>query len=211
MSTSPMKKEKKSPWLDAFYDPVAGMVCYSQFMCLCDLHADGNNRLVLVDLEKRIRIYKSATIQWEQKLMNYPTGIICFNHDMKSVPTIAVASGHQVFVYRHQRPHLKYSLPNIELNHDEVTAWNEAEEFPVQDMLVKLNNLRDQGVKLSNRSMDLLAMDESNLQEKEAYIRNARGYPFVQHTAITCMGVRRRSDFRMGKERGNGEWEWSGG
>ena len=60
----------KSPWLDAFVDPVAGMVCYSQFMCMCDLHADGNNRLILVDLEKSIRIYKGHTIQWEQKLMD---------------------------------------------------------------------------------------------------------------------------------------------
>lgn len=143
----------KSPWLDAMNDPVAGMVSYSSFMALCDLHADGNNRLVLVDLQKRIRIYKGMTIQWEQKLMDVPVALQCFHHEQPkpgatNIPTLAVASGHQIFVYRYLRPHLKFSLPKMDINANEIAVWSSIRPDPsaVHEALGKLNGLRDQGV-----------------------------------------------------------------
>ena len=34
------------------------MACFSQFMCLSDLHADGDYRLIMVDLKKLRRLRK---------------------------------------------------------------------------------------------------------------------------------------------------------
>ncbi len=157
---NPNSAPVKSPWLDAMNDPVAGMKCYSSFMTLCDLHADGNHRLILIDLQKRIRIYKGLTIQWEQKLMDVPVGLACFHHDTASskeasksgaqIPTLAVASGHQIFVYRYLRPHLKYSLPKMEIHAQEIAVWSSIrpEAQNVQNAVDSLNQLRDQGVYL---------------------------------------------------------------
>ncbi|CAD7952783.1 unnamed protein product [Amoebophrya sp. A25] len=179
----------KSPWLDAMSDPVAGMVCFSPFMCLCDLHADGNHRLILVDMQKRIRIYKGTTIQWEQKLMDVPVGVSCFFHENKtpSIPTLAVASGHQIFVYRYLRPHLKYTLPKMEINATEISIWSSIRPESVGEAMEKLNHLRDQGIALTNRSMDLLAMEDQPESERMEYVKAAREHPFMQNTAITCM------------------------
>lgn len=37
--------------------------------------------------------------------------------------------------------------------------------------------------------MDLLAMEDQPDVEKVGYVRQAREHPFVQNTAITCMGT----------------------
>lgn len=108
---------RKSPWLDAWHDPVAGMSCFSSFMCLADLHAEGDHRLIMVDLKKRMRIYKGTTIQWQQQLLDIPCAVQCFYHEVATppIPTLAVASGHQVFIYRYMRPYLKFTLPHIDI------------------------------------------------------------------------------------------------
>merc|ERR1719326_859344 len=121
------EKQKKSPWLDAWHDPVAGMSAYSSFMCLADLHADGDHRLIMVDLKKRIRIYKGTSIQWEQKLLDVPCAVQCFYHEVASppIPTLTVASGHQVFIYRYMRPYLKFTLPPVDIDPVEEEIWSE--------------------------------------------------------------------------------------
>merc|ERR1719380_592305 len=119
--------ERSGPWLNAWYDPVAGMSAFSQFLCLADLHADGEHRLIMVDLKKRIRIYRGTTIQWEQKLLDVPVAVQCFYHEVASppIPTLAVASGHQVFIYRYMRPYLKFALPPVEIAAEEQEIWDE--------------------------------------------------------------------------------------
>merc|ERR1719333_152670 len=132
-STEEAEPARKSPWLDAWHDPVAGMTCYSSFMCLADLHAEGDHRLIMVDLKKRIRIYKGTTIQWEQKLMDAPCAVQCFYHEVASppIPTLAVASGHQVFIYRYMRPYLKFTLPPIEVDPVEQEIWEELRKVAI--------------------------------------------------------------------------------
>ena len=42
--------KKKSPWIDAWNDNVAGMFSLSQLMQFCDLKMDGDYKLVICDL-----------------------------------------------------------------------------------------------------------------------------------------------------------------
>jgi Bardet-Biedl syndrome 1 protein len=119
------------------------MSAFSSFMCLADLHADGDHRLIMVDLKKRIRIFKGTTIQWEQKLLDVPCAVQCFYHEVASppIPTLAVASGHQVFIYRYMRPYLKFTLPPIGIDAAEQEVWEELrkEAIDVRSAYDKLN------------------------------------------------------------------------
>mmetsp|Transcript_89952 Transcript_89952/g.142135 ORF Transcript_89952/g.142135 Transcript_89952/m.142135 type:complete len:595 (-) Transcript_89952:174-1958(-) len=184
-------KERKSPWLDAWHDPVAGMSAYSSFMCLSDLQADGDHRLIMVDLKKRIRIYKGTTISWEQKLLDVPCAVQCFYHEVATppIPTLAVASGHQVFIYRYMRPYLKFTLPPVEITPTEQEIWEELKKDSADFSAAfeKLNLARDNGTALSNLSIDFLALEGGEQQTE--FVKKNRDSLMSQNTSITCMEV----------------------
>lgn len=184
-------EKKKSPWLDAWHDPVAGMSCYSSFLCLADLVADGDHRLVMVDMKKRIRMYKGTTIQWEHKLPDVPCAVQAFYHEVGNppIPTLAVASGHRVLIFRNMRPSMQYRLPPIEIDPVETQIWEEMgqESADIQAGFEKLNTARENGVALSNLSIDFLAVEEPESQSE--YIRAHKDYLHEQQTSITCTEV----------------------
>eukprot|EP00931_Biecheleriopsis_adriatica_P061013 TRINITY_DN36668_c0_g1_i1.p1 TRINITY_DN36668_c0_g1~~TRINITY_DN36668_c0_g1_i1.p1 ORF type:complete len:628 (-),score=111.66 TRINITY_DN36668_c0_g1_i1:84-1877(-) len=187
-------KEKKSPWLDAWHDPVAGLSCYSSFICLSDLAADGDHRLIMVDMKKRIRIYKGTTIQWEYKLPDVPCAVQAFYHEIghPPIPTLAVASGHRVLIYRNMRPSMQYRLPPLEIDPVEVAIWTDLTKdgADIAAGFEKLNNARENGTALSNQSIDLLALE--NLDAQTEYVRSCKPnkeHLLQQQTAITCMEV----------------------
>jgi len=185
------EKERKCPWLNAWHDPVAGMSCFSSFMCLADLHADGDHRLIMVDLKRRIRIYKGTTIQWEQKLLDVPCAVQCFYHEVATppIPTLAVASGHQVYIYRYMRPYLKFTLPPVEVDPAEVEIWQELRKdaSDLRAAYEKLNLARESGTVLSNHSIDFLATEDPEQQEE--WVRATKDNLMQQQTSITCMEV----------------------
>jgi len=183
--------QRKVPWLDAWHDPVAGMSCFSSFMCLADLHADGDHRLIMVDLKKRIRIYKGTTIQWEQKLLDVPCAVQCFYHEVATppIPTLAVASGHQVYIYRYMRPYLKFTLPAVDVDKVEAEIWEELkkEAIDVRAAHDKLNHARESGTVLSNHSIDFLATEDNEAQAD--MVKRTKDTLLQQQTSITCMEV----------------------
>lgn len=184
-------EKKKSPWLDAWHDPVAGMSCYSSFLCLADLVADGDHRLVMVDMKKRIRMYKGTTIQWEHKLPDVPCAVQAFYHEVGNppIPTLAVASGHRVLIFRNMRPSMQYRLPPIEIDPVESQIWEEMgqDSSDIQAGFERLNTARENGVALSNLSIDFLAVEE--LEAQTEYIRAHKDYLHEQQTSITCTEV----------------------
>lgn len=184
-------EKKKSPWLDAWHDPVAGMSCYSSFLCLADLVADGDHRLVMVDMKKRIRMYKGTTIQWEHKLPDVPCAVQAFYHEVGNppIPTLAVASGHRVLIFRNMRPSMQYRLPPIEIDPVESQIWEEMDQdsSDIQAGFERLNTARENGVALSNLSIDFLAVEE--LEAQTEYIRAHKEYLHEQQTSITCTEV----------------------
>lgn len=182
---------KANPWLDAWHDPVAGMCCFSSFMCLSDLHAEGDNRLIMVDTKKRMRIYKGTTIQWEQKLLDTPCAVQCFYHEVASpaIPTLAVASGHQVFIYRFMRPYLKFTVPPLDVDAAEIEIWDELRKdvVDIRTAVEKIHTAREGGTVLSNISIDLLSIED--FEQQTDYVKRMKDQITMQQTSITCMEV----------------------
>ena len=41
------------------------------------------------------------------------------------IPTVAIASGECIYIYRYLRPYLKFTMPQVELDPQEVDIWAE--------------------------------------------------------------------------------------
>ena len=57
-------------WIDAHYDPVANLYTFTQCICFSDIHADGDNKLIIADLgagsaenQIKLKVYKGI-ISW---------------------------------------------------------------------------------------------------------------------------------------------------
>ncbi len=60
-------------------------------------------------------------------LLDIPSAICTFYDDSKStgprVPSLAVACGPFIFIYKRLRPHYKFTLPGPKVDEDEVAIW----------------------------------------------------------------------------------------
>lgn len=110
-------------WLDAHYDPVAGLYTFSSCMDLADLNGDGENRLLVGDLGSgslgmKLKVYRGTALSSESALLDLPTGLVSFFMDLHEprVPAVAVASGPCVYIYKNLRPYFKFTLPGLDVN-----------------------------------------------------------------------------------------------
>ncbi|XP_042070556.1 Bardet-Biedl syndrome 1 protein isoform X3 [Haplochromis burtoni] len=116
-------------WLDAHYDPVAGIYTFSSCVDLADLSGDGENRLVVGDLGSgssgmKLKVYRGTALMSESTLLDLPAGLVAFFMDLHEprIPAVAVASGPCIYVYKNLRPYFKFTLPGLEINTLEQTV-----------------------------------------------------------------------------------------
>lgn len=110
-------------WLDAHYDPVAGLYTFSSCVDLADLSGDGESRLVVGDLGSgssgmKLKVYRGTALMSESTLLDLPSGLCAFFMDLHEprIPAVAVASGPCIYVYKNLRPYFKFTLPGLEVN-----------------------------------------------------------------------------------------------
>jgi Bardet-Biedl syndrome 1 protein len=186
-------------FLSAYYDTVAGLKVSSATLCLCDVAADGDFRLVAADLESRLRVYRGTSLSSTHTLLGEPSGLVAFYPDssLPRTPSLAVSSGNAVYVYRHLRPYLKFTLPSLVVSPEELAVWETLKgggASPVEAVLAgarRFGELRDAGVRLSSRAQDLLALPGA--AERRELLESIKGKPQVQHTVVTCLGSINRS------------------
>ncbi len=61
LASKQSEQPKKSPWLDAFNDPVAGISAYTPCVHTCNLFGDGDWRLVVADSDKKLKVGTSCS------------------------------------------------------------------------------------------------------------------------------------------------------
>ena len=91
----PGNSAAKGPWLHAWYDPLASLHTTTSLVRLCDVNNDGDYKLLVTDLEKKLKIYKNTSLIAEHALLDVPTALATFYSDQQSpiVPAVAVAAG----------------------------------------------------------------------------------------------------------------------
>lgn len=187
----------ESAWLDAWQDPVANVQAYSPCVRMADLNGDGEWRLLVADSRKKLKVWKGTALQSEHNLLEAPAGICPFYSDLASprIPALGVAAGPFVFIYRNLRPYYKFTLPLVVLDAREVQVWGElgAEAVDVRRVADALSALREQGVTLSSRSSDFLAVDDHNAAARAAFAEKVKGKPLTQQTCATCIEAIKRN------------------
>ena len=85
----------KGPWLHAWYDPLASLRTTTALVRLVDINSDGDFKLLVGDLEKKLKVYKNTSLVAEHALLDTPTAMAVIYSDQSApiIPCIAVAAG----------------------------------------------------------------------------------------------------------------------
>lgn len=192
---------KKSPWLEAHFNPVASLHTFTSCIALADLHADGEYKLVVADLgteqfNMKLKVYKGTTVMSESSLIDLPTAVVTFHMDMNEPrsPAIAVASGPFIYIYKNLRPYFKFSLPLGEVNPVENDIWNQAREgrIDVGILYEMLGSLRDElgASSLTVRSLKFLHLPPEDIESFASVHKHA---PLKKQSVVTCMDALKKS------------------
>uniref|UniRef100_UPI0037E76C6E Bardet-Biedl syndrome 1 protein n=1 Tax=Semicossyphus pulcher TaxID=241346 RepID=UPI0037E76C6E len=187
-------------WLDAHYDPVAGLYTFSSCVDLADLSGDGESRLVLGDLGSgssgmKLKVYRGTALMSESTLLDLPAGLVAFFMDLHEprIPAVAVASGPCIYVYKNLRPYFKFTLPGLEVNTLEQDVWQQVREGQIDPLTLKemLESIRKKAdVPLSVRSLRFLSLETNDMDE---FVQLHKQQPIRRQTVITCIGTLKKS------------------
>ncbi|KAG2451137.1 hypothetical protein HYH02_004404 [Chlamydomonas schloesseri] len=187
----PLLPSVKSMWLDAFNDPVAGISAYTPCVHTCNLFGDGENRLVIADEDRKLKIWKGTQKASEHPLLDTPVAICSYisENTAPRLPALAVAAGSHIYIYRNLRPYYKFVLPPENVNTEEQDIWQKVMEGEIVmgDAVAQLTRLQDAGVVLQTRSLQLMNIGDPDA--KMAFVEHWQGQPLVATTVITCMDV----------------------
>ncbi|XP_029383044.1 BBSome complex member BBS1 [Echeneis naucrates] len=187
-------------WLDAHFDPVAGLYTFSSCLDLAELSGDGESQLVVGDLGSgssgmKLKVYRGTALVSESSLLDLPAGLVAFFMDLHEprIPAVAVASGPCVYVYKNLRPYFKFTLPGLEVNTLEQDVWQQAREGQIDPLTLKemLEGIRKKAdVPLSFCSLQFLSLDASDMDE---FVQLHKQQPIRRQTVITCIGTLKKS------------------
>ena len=192
-------KDEASVWLDAWHDPVAGLKTHGSCVRLVDLYGDGDSKLLVADIDRKLTVFKGTAMISDHALLDTPVAIACYYPDNSTprCPTVGVAAGPHIFIYRNLRPHYRFTVPATPIAPPEQELWDrlraeETTEDSIQGAVAELSQLRDGGAKLTSRSLDLLGIDDMAVGYE--FIEAEKHLPLTQLSSITCMEVMQKSD-----------------
>ncbi|KAF8073129.1 Bbs1 [Scenedesmus sp. PABB004] len=193
MADSPGRAACGQVWLDAWADPVAGLRAFS---CVhtCDLLGDGDWRLVVADADKKLKVWRGTAKASEHALLDAPTAVTSFLPPAASpprMPTLAVAAGPHVYMFRALRPHYRFTLPPADSSPAEDAVWQQVDagELDAAAGAAQLQQQLDGGAPLGGRSRRLLAAAP---EQRAGFAASSRGQAGL--SCITCMDVVADSD-----------------
>ena len=188
------KKERppKPFWLDAWRDHLAGVKSFSSCLEVADVNGDGDYKLLVGDASRKLKVFSGVSLGAESPLMTVPTAVRSFYMDYRDEvrrPNVAVASGPFIFIYKNLRPFYNFTLPPMHIADVEMAIWTKLRDGGMEwgDAYAQLEAAKDEGTRLSTRSIDFLACDTA--QSKFGFVDIHKGTLPSQQTVITCMEV----------------------
>ncbi|KAG5191005.1 Bardet-Biedl syndrome 1 [Tribonema minus] len=195
----PAANKKSGPWLHAWYDPLAGIHVHGGAMALADLQGDGDGCLLVADDDERFKIYRGTSFAAVQPLLEQPSALCAYHPDAGAAaartPSVAIAAGPSVYIYRNLRPYYKFTTPAQEPCQQELAAWagltRDSPDAALAAAADALRAARRGGAALSARSADLLASDAPAARRAAADAWHGRA--MAQPPAVTCLTKLRRA------------------
>jgi Bardet-Biedl syndrome 1 protein len=122
----------------------------------------------------------------ENVLLEEPVAIRSFYSDYKSPrrPTLAVASGSTIFMYRHLQQYNKFVVPPLDINEEEKIIWEnlKLEKYDAKTAFEELLRLREHGTQLTNRSYEVLSLTDPT--EIQVFINQRKNSPLLQQVCV---------------------------
>ena len=177
-----------SPWLSSWSDRLVRLRSTSACFRFVDLLGDGDYRMIVASSNAAtadLKIFRGTVLESEVRLPDIPVSVCPF-YMGNATPLLGVASGAFVYLYRDLRPYGKFAVPPVDIARVESETWESlcANAIDVGKAVAALAGAQDDGVRLSSRSLDLLAIPDAAMQAK--FARSFREPP-RQDTVITCM------------------------
>ncbi|KAH6923975.1 hypothetical protein HPB50_010111 [Hyalomma asiaticum] len=170
-------------WLRAHHDPYASLYALPGGLCTADVLADGDQRLLVADLRNggRLRLFRGGRQQQqgEQALAALPCGLAAFRTESAPAgqpPSVAVAAGSCLYVYRNLRPFYKFSLPHTAADEEEKEAWSKHQD---PDAL--------------REALEALRFLLLEPEEAKTFIEANSEFPLKRQTQVTALGVLKKS------------------
>jgi Bardet-Biedl syndrome 1 protein len=90
------------------------------------LNDDGDERLLIADQDRRLKVFKGTSMQSEHVLLSHPCAVCPFYADNNTprTPAIGIASGPFIYIYRNLRPYYKFTLPPVDIASTEAETWS---------------------------------------------------------------------------------------
>eukprot|EP00878_Enallax_costatus_P007416 GHUV01007766.1.p1 GENE.GHUV01007766.1~~GHUV01007766.1.p1 ORF type:complete len:464 (+),score=128.94 GHUV01007766.1:2271-3662(+) len=196
-----VREPPKQLWLDAWSDPVAGVKAFSNCIHTCNLYGDGDWRLVVADADKTIKVWKGTAKASEHQLLDVPVAITSFRTETAQprLPTLAVAAGAHVYMFRNLRPYYKFTVPAENApSAAEETVWKQLDSGELQSSQAtqQLQQLQDSGIQLATRSMQLLSLTDAQAQQE--FVQQNKGQEAAAAAGsptgyVTCMDTVRKA------------------
>ncbi|TMS40176.1 hypothetical protein L596_006588 [Steinernema carpocapsae] len=197
--------EISDKWIFALADNNTHLNCDKECVGFSDFYGDGDYKLIIADkgagkYNMYLKVYKGVTFIGESVLVDLPTGILSFSSESQSqahdpvVPSVAVATGTSVLIFKNLKPFYKYTLPALEPNPDEVKAWQKFNggQITPDQLHIILTKIKEQiGMgDLSPRSQNYLVIPES---DREHFLAQFRDKPVTRPQTITAITALKRS------------------
>lgn len=86
MASNPIipASSSKSPILHAWHDPLANVKAHSSCIALADLNCDGDSKLCICDLDKKLKVYKGTNLVVEYAILDTPIAM-CITYTEQSL------------------------------------------------------------------------------------------------------------------------------
>lgn len=161
----------------------------------CDPAGDGESKLIIADAERKLKVYRNTSLISENVLLNTPVSVCVTYSDVAKprIPSVCVAAGPHVFIYRRLRPYYKFTVPPVPLGNIESGIWKQLAEggLDLNAAVDALVNARDSGTTLSARSVDLVNTEDPG--ERRTIVEAWRHAPLAEQKVITAMEVIKRN------------------
>ncbi|EKX46920.1 hypothetical protein GUITHDRAFT_70223, partial [Guillardia theta CCMP2712] len=188
-------------WLDAYHDPMASIHTTPSCLRLVDVTGNGDPKLIVADQNQKLRVYKGINLISELALLDTPSAICPFYAEQKAgggserIPSIAVACGQFIFIYKKLRPNFKFALPAPQVSEEELNVWSCKEFMNACKVMIdgQLVSLQENGTNLTYQSSDLLSKE--TLEDRTLFIEQNQKVQPTHSTTITCMeSIKKNSD-----------------
>ena len=122
--SSSKRKGRRSPWLDAWADPLADLRAFSPCLKTGNISGDGDTEMLVACVDKKLAVYKNTRKVNTVVLLDTPVALCTYHTDSTSLlrPMVAVASGSHIFIYLPVRPnwslqpYFKFALPAVDVD-----------------------------------------------------------------------------------------------